>query len=104
MEDWLAVAPEYGVGLLLTQVQESPPSEPGTAPVGKESFTQTVLLVIDTILVLPELVFEPLEPPEPPEPPELPEPLDPAVVTNVPWLGLLKLPLAEVSSLTARTM
>src|SRR2546421_12985050 len=46
MVDWLAALPEYGVGLLVTQFQKSPPSEPPTAPVGSPSSTQTVLLVV----------------------------------------------------------
>src|SRR5258706_14478613 len=45
MLDWCADEPANGAGLLLTQVHESPPCEPGTAPSGKESPTQTVVLV-----------------------------------------------------------
>src|SRR5438105_2660411 len=46
MLDWLARLPEKGLGLLPTQFHESPPSDPPTAPAGKASFTQTVLLVV----------------------------------------------------------
>src|SRR5690349_5638185 len=46
MADWLATVPDSGEGLLLTQFQESPPAEPGTAPAGNESSTQLTALVI----------------------------------------------------------
>src|SRR5436853_4856631 len=41
--DWLARAPELGVGLLLTQFQASPPSAAATAPAGSASSTHTIL-------------------------------------------------------------
>src|SRR5579859_405378 len=41
--DCWARLPEKGVGLLLIQFQESPPSAPEVAPVGIESSTHTIL-------------------------------------------------------------
>ena len=41
--------------MLLTQFQESPPAEPPVAPVGRESFTQAVLLV--TVIVVAALLL-----------------------------------------------
>src|SRR5512140_1053003 len=49
-----------GVGLLATQVQESPPSEPGTAPVGRVSSTQMTALLMVPVPVPGVLVVPPL--------------------------------------------
>src|SRR5579884_364458 len=61
--DWFATVPENGVGLLLTQLHESPPSAPVCAPAGTASSTQStkfaksvVMVVVTTLLVEPVLV------------------------------------------------
>src|SRR6267142_9495 len=46
MVDWLDELPDRGVGLLVTQFHESPPSPWPTAPAGRASSTQIVLFVI----------------------------------------------------------
>src|SRR5947207_9267619 len=51
MADWFARLPRNGAGLLATQLQESPPSEPGEAPAGRASSTQTILGELTVMLV-----------------------------------------------------
>ena len=51
MEDWCALVPETGLGLLLIQFQVSPPSPPETAPLGRESSTQRPVLTPPFVFV-----------------------------------------------------
>src|SRR5579884_3393587 len=57
--DWFATEPENGVGLLLTQFHESPPSAPVCAPAGTASSTQS------TKFVMPEVVLVDVRPGSP---------------------------------------
>src|SRR5579884_1354121 len=82
MADWQARLPEYGVGLLLTQFHESPPSAPACAPVGTASSTQSTKFATFVVNVVPNPGFELVELPEPlvevipgPELVELPGPV-----------------------------